>query len=91
MPVAVVAPAALASTFLTSLLGVATYALLAMATAAPIAPNWVLGLACGLGGLIGGYLGARLQPKMPDNALRLLLGVMAIALAITYVIQSLSA
>jgi hypothetical protein len=91
MPVAVVAPAALASTFLTSLLGVATYALLAMATTAPIAPNWVLGLACGLGGLIGGYLGARLQPKMPDNALRLLLGVMAIALAITYVIQSLSA
>lgn len=88
LPVAVVAPAALASTFLTSLAGVATYALLAMTTADHIAPNWVLGLASGLGGLIGGYLGARLQPKMPEKTLRILLGALAIVLAVTYVIQA---
>ena len=35
-----------------------------------IAPNWVLGLACGAGGLTGGYLGARLKPRMPETVLR---------------------
>jgi uncharacterized membrane protein YfcA len=88
MPVAVVAPAALASTFLTSLAGVGTYALLALTMADSIAPDWVLDLACGVGGLIGGYLGARLQPRMPEKALRLLLGMLAIALALAYVVQA---
>ncbi|MFI8320340.1 TSUP family transporter [Streptomyces sp. NPDC085529] len=76
MPVAKVAPAALASTFATSAVGAATYALLALADSGSIAPHWFLGLACGLGGLIGGYLGARLQPRLPEEALRLLLGAL---------------
>jgi hypothetical protein len=29
-----------------------------------------LGLACGAGGLTGGYLGARLKPRMPETVLR---------------------
>jgi uncharacterized membrane protein YfcA len=89
MPVAVVAPAALAATLLTSLAGVGTYALLALTTVESIAPDWVLGPACGLGGLIGGYLGARLQPRMLERALRLLLGILAIALGLAYVVQAL--
>ncbi|MFG2133118.1 hypothetical protein ACGFNV_35780 [Streptomyces sp. NPDC048751] len=32
----------------------------------------------GLGGLIGGYLGARLQPHLLETALRLLLGTLAL-------------
>jgi hypothetical protein len=88
-PVAVVAPAALASTFLTSLVGVATDAVLALTSAEPIAPAWILGLACGLGGLRGGYLGARVQPKLPERALRRLLAGTAVGLAVTYVIQAL--
>ena len=55
-----------------------------------IAPGWPLGLACGLGGLFGGYLGAHLQPRMPETALRLLLGGLAIALAIVYTVQVLT-
>jgi uncharacterized membrane protein YfcA len=86
MPVTRVAPAALASTFLASVTGAATYALLALFHhGGSIAPNWPLGLACGLGGLIGGYLGARLQPRMPDRALRLLLALVAIALGALYI------
>jgi hypothetical protein len=69
-PVSTVAPAALASTFLTSILGALTYTALALTTPADIAPAWTLGLLCGLGGLIGGYLGARLQPRLPEPALR---------------------
>jgi uncharacterized protein len=88
LPMADVAPAALASTFVTSLAGTATYALLSLTTGGPIAPHWLLGLLCGLGGLIGGYLGARLQPRLPETALRLLLGVLATTLAGYYFILS---
>jgi uncharacterized membrane protein YfcA len=44
--------------------------------------------AVGLGGLTGGYLGARLQPPIPDRGLTLLLGILAIALSITYIIEA---
>jgi uncharacterized membrane protein YfcA len=88
-PVSRVAPAALASTFTTSLVGAATYALLSLTSSAEVAPDWRLGLACGTGGLIGGYLGARLQPHLPETALRLLLGILAAALGALYAGQAL--
>jgi uncharacterized membrane protein YfcA len=88
-PLAQVAPAALTSTFLTSLVGAASYSLLALSSTGNIAPDWVLGLSCGLGGLVGGYVGARLQPHMPERTLRLLLGSLAVGLAAAYVAQGL--
>jgi uncharacterized membrane protein YfcA len=90
LPVANVACAALTSTFLTSIVGAGTYSLLALVSTGDISPDWPLGLACGLGGLLGGYLGAHLQPRMPETALRLLLGGLAIALAIVYAVQVLT-
>lgn len=90
LPVARVAPAALASTFLTSLVGALTYALLALTGRGNIAPDWPLGAACGIGGLLGGYVGARLQPRLPERALRLLLGTVALALAALYLIQAMT-
>ncbi|MFJ4621811.1 TSUP family transporter [Streptomyces sp. NPDC088812] len=89
MPVATVAPAALASTFVTSVVGAATYALLSSTATGDIAPHWLLGLTCGLGGLVGGYLGARLQPRLPENALRLLLGAVAAGIGALYGVQAL--
>jgi uncharacterized membrane protein YfcA len=88
LPVALVAPAALASTFLTSITGALTYGVLAMTTSGDIAPAWSVGLLCGLGGIAGGYLGARLQPRVPERGLRRLLGTLAVAIAVLYVIQS---
>ncbi|MFD8005624.1 sulfite exporter TauE/SafE family protein [Streptomyces mirabilis] len=90
MPLARIAPATLAATFTTSLAGAAAYAVLALASPGPVAPDWWLGLDCGLGGLIGGYLGARLQPHLPETALRLLLGTLAAALGALYAAQTLS-
>ncbi|MFC6081133.1 TSUP family transporter [Sphaerisporangium aureirubrum] len=90
LPVATVAPAALASTFLTSIAGALTYTVLALTTPGDISPDWALGLLCGLGGLIGGYIGAHLQPRLPETALRLLLGTLAIALACLYAAQGLN-
>jgi uncharacterized membrane protein YfcA len=90
MPVATVAPAALLSTVVTSIVGALTYALLSLMTSGAIAPNWPLGIACGLGGLIGGYLGALLQPHMPDTTLRKTLGLLATGLAASYLITALT-
>lgn len=87
MPVAKVAPAALAATFVTSAVGAGTYALLSLTATGDIAPYWSLGLACGLGGLCGGYLGARLQPRLPETALRLLLGALALGVGGLYAVQ----
>ncbi|MFC5174442.1 sulfite exporter TauE/SafE family protein [Streptomyces mutomycini] len=87
VPVAKVAPAALACTFVTSLAGAGTYALLSVTATGDIAPDWALGLVCGLGGLCGGYTGARLQPRLPETALRLLLGTLALGIGLVYAVQ----
>ncbi|GAA4972347.1 sulfite exporter TauE/SafE family protein [Actinoplanes utahensis] len=85
IPMTTVAPAALASTFVTSIAGAGAYGLIALTTGAgEIAPHWVVGLLCGLGGLIGGFLGAHLQRRIPEAALRFLLGALAVALALSY-------
>lgn len=89
MPVDRVAPAALASAFVTSVAGAAAFAVLSLTGSGDIAPDWYLGLACGLGGLIGGYLGAHLQPRLPETGLRLLLGALAATLGVLYAVQSL--
>ncbi|WP_370290788.1 sulfite exporter TauE/SafE family protein [Nocardioides sp.] len=88
MTVARVAPAALASTFITSIVGVVAFAGLALTTPGTVAPDWSLGLAIGAGGIVGGYAGARLQPRLPEALLRGLLGSLAIALAALYLVQS---
>lgn len=90
MAVTRVAPAALASTFVTSVVGVLTYALLALTTSGSIAPDWPLRIACGVGGLVGGYVGARLQPRVPERTLQLLLGTLAIAGAVLCAAQALT-
>ena len=79
-----VGPAALSATFLTSVVGVATYALLALAGATAAAPDWRLGLWLGSAGLLGGAIGARLQPRLPERRLRRGLGALAVCLAIGY-------
>jgi len=89
MTLAVVAPAALASTLVTSIIGALTFAVLALFARGSIAPDWPIGIACGIGGLVGGYLGARLQPRMPERALRLLLGCLALGVGGLYLIEGL--
>jgi len=37
--------------------------------------------------LAGGYLGARLQPLLSERGLRIVLGVLAAGLALTYAVQ----
>ncbi|MGO8852572.1 hypothetical protein [Mycobacterium sp.] len=59
-------------------------------TGQDIAPEWTIGVISGLGGLCGSYLGAHLQPVLPEKALRPGLGVLAVATAALYVTQALA-
>ena len=72
------APAALASTFVTSVAGLLTFTLLA-AHHHGRPPDWSTGILLGIGGLAGGYMGARLQHRLPEAAIRRGLGVMVVA------------
>jgi uncharacterized membrane protein YfcA len=82
-----VAPAAIAVTFLTSVVGVVAFALLSLAESGSIAPDWTLGIALGLGGLAGGFCGARLQGRLPEALIRRGLGVLSIVLAVRYALE----
>jgi uncharacterized membrane protein YfcA len=82
-PASEVAPATLASTFVTSLGGVLTFTILSVRES-PVAPNWPTGIALGIGGIAGGYTGARMQSRLPDILIRRVVGVLAIAIAAQY-------
>jgi uncharacterized protein len=83
-----VAPATLAATFLTSIAGITTYEALQLAHGGTIAPDWALAAWLGAGGLLGSYLGARLQRRLPEVAIRRLLGLIACLVAVRYLQES---
>jgi len=77
MPVYIAAGAALLGTFVTSAAGVVFYQWLSpyhpdMA----VAPDWMLGLLFGVGGLAGMYCGARLQKFVPANIVKAALALL---------------
>ncbi len=90
LPVHMVAGAALAGTFATSLIGVAVYTFLPLpgSAYAPIgtsaAPDWWLGSLFGMGGLAGMYLGAACQKHVPQRVLKGALGVLLAGLGASY-------
>jgi uncharacterized membrane protein YfcA len=85
-----VAPAALASTFVTSVAGVTTFLILSVHHDGSVAPDWPTGIALGLGGLAGAYAGARIQGKLPDVLIRRVMGVLVVAIGARYLWLGLS-
>jgi uncharacterized membrane protein YfcA len=79
-----VAPAALASTFVTSVAGVITFVILSVHHHGSVAPDWPTGIALGIGGLAGAYTGARVQQHLPDTAIRRVMGVLVVAIGVRY-------
>jgi uncharacterized protein len=79
-----VAPAALASTFVTSVAGVVTFLILSTHHDGSVAPDWPTGIALGLGGLAGAYLGARIQSRLPDVLIRRVMGILVAAIGARY-------
>jgi hypothetical protein len=90
LPVYTVAGAALAGTFLTSIAGIAFFTGLTfteIGSQAAIAPDWTLGILFGIGGLLGTYVGARLQKYLPDKLIKGVLGTIVTFLALQYIFQ----
>jgi len=89
-PAADVAPAALTSTFVTSMAGVVTFTILSVHHPGSVAPDWPTGAALGLGGLAGGYTGARIQARLPDSLIRRIVGILVVAIGARYLWSGLS-
>jgi uncharacterized membrane protein YfcA len=87
LPVYTVAGAALLGTFLTSIVGVFFYSILPATGGVSTSPDWALGILFGIGGFAGMSIGARLQKYVPQKAIKLMLGIMIITLALNYCIQ----
>lgn len=85
-----VAPAALASTFVTSVAGVITFIILSIHQGGHVAPDWPTGTALGAGGLAGAYTGARIQSRLPDLLIRRVMGVLVVAIGARYLWAGLS-
>lgn len=87
LPVYTIAGAALMGTFITSVGGVLFYSVMQTPGAAPTTPDWALGSVFGIGGFAGVYLGARCQKYVPQKYIKLMLGIIIVGLAISYVVQ----
>lgn len=86
LPVYAIAGAVLLGTFVSSLAGVTFYSLIPI-NGAVAAPDWLLGILFGAGGLMGMYLGARVQKYMPDRWIKLMLGTVIIMVAAKYILK----
>jgi uncharacterized membrane protein YfcA len=88
LPVYTVAGAALIGTFITSVAGVAFYQGIApFCPNMSIAPDWLLGILFGLGGMCGMYLGARCQKYVPAKAIKWMLSGIIVFTAAKYIID----
>ncbi|MET0147244.1 MAG: sulfite exporter TauE/SafE family protein [Ilumatobacteraceae bacterium] len=87
LPVTRVAGAAMVVTLTTSTIGLGTFvAGDAFGFGQASAPNWVGGLALGLGGAIGAVVGAGLQQHVPVRLLRVVLGLAAVSAGVRMVL-----
>jgi uncharacterized membrane protein YfcA len=87
LPIYTVAGASLLATFFTSIAGVFFYSMLPATGGVSTSPDWALGCLFGVGGIAGMYTGARLQKFIPQNFIKLMLGIIITALAIGYIVQ----
>jgi uncharacterized membrane protein YfcA len=88
LPVHTISGATLMGTFLTSVAGVIFFKLIApFFPEQSVAPDWMLGLLFGIGGIAGMYLGALCQKFVPAAAIKWMLGVVIVGTALKYVAE----
>ena len=86
LPVYAIAGAVLLGTLVSSLAGVTFYSLIPI-NGAVATPDWLLGILFGAGGLVGMYLGARVQKYAPEKWIKLMLGTVIIIVASKYILR----
>ena len=87
-PIHSVAGTTLLTTFIASLVGVAAYTTigaLSGGSLVSVSPDWMLGGLFGVGGMVGMYVGARLQHLVPARLIKSILAVMVLFVALRYV------
>jgi uncharacterized membrane protein YfcA len=90
LPVHTTAGATLVSTFVASCTGAVGFAMLDWTgggAGAQVSPLWTLGLAMGAGGLVGGYLGAKVQRFLPSLVICVALSLFMLILGIGYIVR----
>jgi uncharacterized membrane protein YfcA len=87
LPAYAVAGAALLGTLVTSIVGVVFFEFLGRTPGSGVRPDWALGLLFGVGGLVGSYVGALLQKRLPERGIRLLLALLVTGQAVNYTIR----
>lgn len=86
LPVYTVSGAALMGTFVTSVAGVAFYQIIApFYPNMSVAPDWLLGILFGIGGMAGMYLGACCQKFVPARMIKWMLAGIIVFTALKYV------
>jgi uncharacterized membrane protein YfcA len=86
LPIYTIAGAVLLGTLIASLAGVLFYSLIPIhGSVAP--PDLPLGLLFGVGGFLGIYLGAKTQKHIPDRWIKVILGIVIIAVSARYLLQ----
>jgi hypothetical protein len=89
LPIYTIAGATLFGTFVTSIAGALFYALIAPLysnAGLMVAPDWLLGGLFGAGGFLGMYFGARLQKYFPARFIKLVLTLILLFLAVSYLL-----
>jgi len=90
LPVYTVAGAALMGTFVTSVAGVVFYhAIAPFYPNLSVAPDWLLGVLFGVGGMAGMYLGARCQKFVPAKGIKWMLAMIILFTSLKYISASL--
>jgi hypothetical protein len=88
LPVHTISGATLLGTFLASVAGACFYMMIApFAPEQSVAPDWMLGVLFGIGGMAGIYCGARCQKYVPARAIKWLLCMIIAGTALKYVIE----
>ncbi|MCX8031599.1 MAG: sulfite exporter TauE/SafE family protein [Thermodesulfovibrionales bacterium] len=91
LPVYTIAGACLMGTFLTSVVAVIFYQVIApFYPNLVVAPDWLLGLLFGFGGMVGMYLGARVQKHVPAKIIKWILAGILVFTAIRYILPFVS-
>ncbi|MDO5675336.1 MAG: sulfite exporter TauE/SafE family protein [bacterium] len=88
LPIYTIGGATLMGTLVTSVAGVAFYTAIApFYPQLAVAPDWLLGLLFGLGGMLGMYCGARCQKYVPAKLIKWLLAVIILLTASRYLLE----
>jgi len=86
LPVFTVAGAILLGNFMTSFAGVIFYSTIPLHNGVSAAPDWLLGLLLGFGGLAGMYVGAKSQKYVPERLLKLILASIILFISCRYLL-----